>query len=722
MVANIKKTDTQTPLGQLAVYGVTQTAIPRDPRDTSGQIPTYSATIANTVGDSKTLIGEHVTLEDWTGTVIDGTVTQVSKGGQSGISQLDSTSIFSKINTDQTTLPIVVDETQFNPGEAVFRHWLLKCGISEYRIDGTLLHYIAPSNWSPSDWVGTGGAPTYDLSSWGYSANSVPQWKWVGSDTDSSAMYTATTGTYMNPLEVNPVQGIVLGGSFQYPVAAQEFRVSTNILSTGANVVYTLRRATNTWSLVEKIGSAAETILATANWTRTQNAPMWVFCQINANVSDPTKIDVMFRFMEKDTVTGAQYTTDSAVTTGVVSLLRNRPRPFQLNRLGVLRGFIANQPTLQTAYPNAQIQVSLASGSTYKAQKHTAYTPGFTGNVWDKIREYCSIFDIDVFLQNGLITFRDKDALGFDGTNYIPMSPISKEAFIEQANNRESAKYVQVDFGAPIVDSNGVNNNLIWKADSVYSLNQGELQVQTVQTNASFASVSQPVMVTGVPVPYTLSTGAYVVTGADGFIVDPTWWANNGGSLVVAPTKNSGELTITMQAPSVSTTRAPYRISEGVADRPAIYVRGQGIKFDTNITSVVSATGAANAAAEIGTNFKSTFVTSKLIATNVCAKLAVAYGNSESYATFNVKRAEYVPGVDKTPVGHSIYYNGSAYRVTQQTTDHAGFTINRADRNNTLRIINGEYWTGKTIHDWNILFGGKKLRTVNVAPLPHYES
>lgn len=720
MVANIKRTATQTPIGSLATYAVTQTATPRDPRDTSGQIPTFSATMADTSGDSKTLIGEGVTLEDWTGTVLDGTVTQVVKGAESGLSQLDTASIFSKINTEQTTFPIVVDETYYNPGEAVFRHWLLKCGIPEYRIEGTLLHYITPSRWSPSDWVG-GTAPTYDLSSWGYAADSIPQWKWNGSDTDTSAIYVPTTGTYMNPIQVNPVQGIVLGGSFQHPVNAQEFRVSTNIASVG-NIVYTLRRATNTYTLVEKIGAAAETVLATTSWTHTQNAPYWVFCQIKANAATPTKIDVMFRFMEKDTVTGQQYTTDSSVTVGVVSQLTSQPLPFQLNRLTVLHGFIARQPTLQTVYPDAQVIVNLSSGSNYKYQKHCTYTPGFTGNVWDKIREYCAIFDIDVALQNGQIIFSDKDARTFDGTNYIPLGPISKAAFVEQVNNRESAKYVQVDYSLPVKDALGVNNSLIWKADSVYSLNQGELQVQTVQTNASFASLTQPVMVTGVPVPYTLSTGAYVVTGNDGFIVDPQWWSDNGGSLKVEPTKTAGEIKITMQAPSIDTSRAPYRISEGVADRPAIYVRGQGFQSDKNVTSMVSATGAANPSQETASAFKSPFTANKLVAANVCAKLAVAYGTSESYANFHVKRTEYTPGTNKTPLGQSIYFNGSVYRVIQQTVEPAGITVTKADRNNTLRIINGEYWTGKTIAQWNALFGGKKIRTVNVAPLPHYES
>src|SRR4030095_2341455 len=142
---------------------------------------------------------------------------------------------------------------------------------------------------------------------------------------------------------------------------------------------------------------------------------------------------------------------------------------------------------------------------------------------------------------------------------FIPANNWKKSQLVEKIQARDDARSVEIVYRER---KNTSNLSLMWKADSVYSLDKGETKVETIQTDSTFTYVTQPIPVSGVPVPYTWSYSSYVITGNDGYIVDPQWWLDNGGSVKVEMTEKSGEVKVTMQAPPVDTVRAPYRLSE----------------------------------------------------------------------------------------------------------------------------------------------------------------
>lgn len=729
---SLKRTDTDALVGELSNYSVRSTATPINPTDSSGQIPTFGAAVTDIQGDPKSLVGSDVSLRDWTGfyyydreggEVTRGRVTSVSKG-TSGLTQIDASTIFEKLNSEQTTMPIMQGDTLTYPAYEALEHWCLMAGVPKYSVEGNLRHYISST------------------SSVGYMADSTYKWRYAGPPTNYKSYITTqgSLGGYAPTLDINPSQGLTFGVLFENFVVS-EYRINAFLPHIQQNVNYTVRRVDNTYSLLEKVGTGANTVLKT--WTQATSTvnPPFLFVQINANAADSTKIDVKFRLLEFNHITQQSVYVDSTTTTHT-STLRRRPQPYIMDMgydTSIIGGravgdygaptvaFITEDPTLQAAYPQYQININLFTEFPPPASdlnKLPDFIPGFTDNVWDKIREFCAIFDIDIFFRNDSISFRARNSLRTpSGGGFIPAPLMKKGSVAEKMQDRETARTVEVNYYERLPGAD--NFDVMYKADSVFSLDKGETRIELVSTNNTFVFLNQPVPVSGVPVPYTSAFGSYVVTGNDGYIVDPQWWKDNGGSITVNTTGVQGEIEIKMQAPSIDTVRAPYRISEGVADRPALYIVGYGLPLKEPVAKKFY-TGNSKASQEVGAKLDSKFVTKPLIAANAGHRLASEYGSGEASIVFAENRADYDERSDSakpaSPLNESVYHNGSYYRVVDQTITPRAIQVGEAKTFNPISVLNGEFAEGKTIADWNTLHDGKTIANVNVAPLPYYES
>lgn len=728
MTASLTKADgTFTPVGTLASYSLSHSAIPIDPRDTSGQIPNYNAVITDVAGDPKSLIGSDVALEDWTGTSSIGRVVSVSSSQSNRVS-IDANTIFERLNTEQTTLPVVYSEVAgVDSVREALEQWMLMCGIPGQKLEGNLLHYLD-------------GYSAGKLFSYGYIADSISKFRFYGPP-DSFFKYVPSATTYTNPIEVNPTQSVIIGGGFKLDTTLSETKINAVLQRNNTTVVYKLRRNGNVYTLREKVGSAAETVLATRTWTPSNTSYIfYVFALVKANATTG-KVDITFRMMEMQDVTLETVYSDTT-TTAVTSTLRQRPKVLSVE-LGwdstLTAGhtfyatpasyFLIEAPVIQKTFPAPNYWINTAesiTGDEYK-QKMPFKIPGFTGNVWEKMRELCALLDLDMYFEKDQIVIRYRSARRetlYDHV-FIPALDIPKSAVRESVEDRETARSVEVLYRELSGSGFDFSNTLLWKADSVYTLAQGETKEEIIQTDSSFVFLHQPIVVGGVPVPYTYGFSSYVITGNDGYIVDPQWWISNGGSIKVENTGISGEFKLIMQAPAISTVRAPYRVSEGAADRPALYVKGYGMKF--NEPEVLkSYTGAKDAAQDVGVKFDSIFITKKLMAQNTAQKLAAVFGTATSNIALNINQADVQAPTSSadplTPLADSVYWKGSYYRIGDESITHGAITVSKANRFNTLRVLNGEFATGKTVADWNALHAGKTIQQVNVAPLPQYES
>ena len=729
MTESLTKADgTNTPIGTLANYSLTHTATPVDPRDSTGQIPTFNATVTDPQVDTKGIVGTDITLEDWTGTVSTGRAVATNRNAKSGAVSIDSNTVFERLNTTQTTLPIIYSELAdgVDPVYEALNHWMLMAGVPKHRLDGNLLHYI------DSEYIGT--------SSYGYIADSISKFRFSGPPAEYNK-FVPSAEKYTNPIDVNQSQSVTIGGRFYTSRTLSEARIKAHLNYSDVPVYYSLRRNGTTWTLREQVGLNAETVLLTATHTPTgQEDQLYVFAQVRAHPTVSTQVNITLRIMERNTI-GLTSIFDTTVS-GVESTLRRRPRPYEVE-VGyppLLVGthtdygrpaayFMLQKPVMQDKYPEDYFY--LATGiyedfAEWKA-KMPYKIPGFTGNVWEKMREFCSLCELDVGFEEDIIVVRprkDKRETLYDN-DFIPALNVNKSNLSESFSEREPARSVEVLWRTMEGSENDYANTLIWKADSVYTLEKGETREEIIQTDASFVYLHPPVIVSGVPVPYTSAFSSYVITGADGFIVSPQWWLDNGGSIKAYNTANSGEIKLVMQAPSVDTTRAPYRVSEGAADRPAIYIKGYGMKMTAPKTVKVY-TGADGASQDVGVTFDSIFVTKKLMAFNAGHKLAVTYGSASSTIRFNISKADQPAPQDSddplTPLADCVYWGGSYYRIADESTTPRAILVNKADQFNTIRVVNGEFATGKTIADWNTLHAGKLLRDTNAAPLPRYVS
>lgn len=723
MAESLVFTDSQQPVGSLADYNISASAVPQDPSSSQGQLPTFSVTATDLQGSAKALPDSDVTLTDWLGEAqfstmphtISGRVAAMSNGS-SGLVSLDVSTFFERLNTEQTTYPILDLETTNTPAATALEHWLLMARIPSNNVGGNILHFIGA--YSP----------------YGLAEDSSKVWRSVGDDGSGNGYinyalntpYYPTAGAYVpaQPLNVNLSQGVVLGMSKGYQSKVTGFLNDTNEV-----VTYTLKASGSTWEFKEKVGSGSEVTKLTATGVTT-DAAAYGMLLINANASDATKVDLTLRVYTYTQSVYAGYITSYTdyTATGVTSSIRRRPTPYLLSKgfdpadpngkPAPANFFLLQEKTLQQQYPLPQASVSVPADA-----KLPLDIPGFTGNVWENLNTFCSMFDLDIDIASG-ITIGPR-SLKLQNTNdprdFIPAKPFTKAGISERLSKREGARAVEVKYRTN--KGNSSNNGVMYKATEVFSLEKGETKVETVQTDNTFAYVESPIPVSGVPVPYTSAYGSYVVTGNDGFIVDPQWWIDNGGSIRAEMTGVSGEIKITMQAPAVDTVRAPYRISEGVADRPALYIWGHGLVLSEPVTKKIY-TGNPKASQEIGTTFDSPFTMSALIAQNVGLKIAEKYSSMDNLLTFSVPKDVnlFIGGNTVMPLGNYVYWDGSYYRVAQQTIGPKVISITDAQDANTIAVVNGEFSEEKTIADWNNLHLGKLIKDTNTAPLPKYES
>jgi hypothetical protein len=714
---------------------MSKSAVPLDPREGSGQVPTFSANITDFDGKVRKLSGTQVTLRDWTGSDTTGTIAQVNSS-QPTRAALDVNTVFERLNTEQTVYPMMTATYNGQTGntvtpEHVLRQWCMMAGVTPLRVPDRLLHYVHAGS----------GADCY-----GYAADSpVPwsllsrEWNFLSNSSMTFRSADVAGGVKFPSLHVNQNDSLIFGGLIPGASLAATLWFQFDISAVGyGSVIFTVaRNADGTWTLREQsLPEDSNIYVITWEQTFTYAPASDVFVALKVSV-DPTnsaKIIPTLRLIEQQS--GASVYHDFTGTSVTSNLLYN-PVPYEISLYpGVSpagtaydrpsMAFISSSNSLPTGFPVEQV---IFDGGVTGASPMSA-CPGFTDNLWNRVREFCSIYEIEYDLVGGAIVFKDRSRVTKDDAgNFIPAHVLRTSAPSSETQARERARRVEVVWSQPTSTPNDFYwSKMIWKADSVYSVNKGETLVETIQSNASFTAVWDPVPVSGEPVPYDLDHGTYVVTGNDGYIVDPQWWTDNGGSITANPTGKAGEFKLTIQAPAIDTVRAPYRISEGQADRPALYIFADGIPFEQK--KMQSYTGDGTAAQDIGVSYAAPFITDELTARNTAHKLACSFSGSSSTISFDISRADMLVTqksdgsfaaphtYEALPLGDNVRWDGSYFRVLDLSLGPSGYNVTKAEMNNTIGVINNEVTREMSIADWNTYHGDSPIREANLCPIP----
>lgn len=346
---------------------------------------------------------------------------------------------------------------------------------------------------------------------------------------------------------------------------------------------------------------------------------------------------------------------------------------------------------------------------------------GWQGNVWEHLKMLCAGVSASDTEYIPMEMFIELDSLNFRIAKNRLISPIENASSIAtEIDAFDAAQKIEFTTYKTEYKQNAVITEQENRADEILGIQNvtindqmqveaGETVIKRFTINASLESVNQPVNVAAITsLPYTGTTGEYVVVGSDDLPVLPAQWLGEGGKLEVSLTENPNEIQITLIAPpldeiansSGGTTLAPYKIgveSSGSTTYPALWITGTGVFYKERIQSV--RTGAP---AEYAPEVNAPSVTNPFINNDFDLSrsiIAAAQRNCGPKITVTIENpADAKFGLT---VGSMFYYEQNKYRVESVNFSQNGATITGIacapiSEFNTI-------WTGATFEDFTAL-------------------
>lgn len=706
-----KSSTSHAKLGDIASYSISTSAIPIDTGDSAGSIPTINATFTDGE-DVEYLIGENFSLSNPSIGEYDGRIVSVGQSARSNQYSLDVHNIMTRLNTEHRLYPLA-DFQGIQSGWLpcyALEYWTQQCGIFQNDVPGDVLFYQSQ--------FGHYGAWAKDITRPLKSALSGPG-PFTANDyldgvanvfpRNSEALISfpgkskiSDMGSYLPVLIPTDGSVMVFSGSALLGGTDRQGDIIWKMLDP-ANKVRQLKvscHSSNGFTLSTSLDGITFTTLSTipapAGGTYT------FFVGLSRSGTTTT-----FTFKVLDRITSEPVGGTSVIASGgsyfygslaLTHVSYKSPDTGSGSNLLYADVFISHMDSMPTVAP--QTQKALTPGI-----KTTSFLIGFSGNVWEHIKQYCSIYHLDVNYRNGKLTVEPRQKDIKTGASLSELS--TKVTDREQARHVEVINYQHTPTGS--------NARVLWQADSVYQVAVGEVQEFTIQTDHSIMETRNPICVSGItPYPYTGSTGQYVVTGSDGYIVSPTFWADQGGSITTDITDNEGEIKIIIKGPDYDSARAPYRISEGDAGRPALYVTGVGVLSDPVTLKVP--TGKSRAAKDVGTTIDSPFIGNPKHAYDAAVRAAKAYATPD----VSVSVSEPV-GYDQTsklgtiPAGSLVKLQGNILRVNNVNQSHTSLSGEAAQHNTIYQLKRS--FSGQTIEDMNTYYASKPIGKVNLKPM-----
>lgn len=711
----IKSSSNVSKLGDLSTYNISTSATPYDTADSSGAIPTVSVTMADGE-ETDYLIGETLTIENQAVGKYAGEIVDVGSASNSGRYTMSAETLLSRLNSEQRLYPSPskTAPTNYMP-IGTLDYWSQECGVFYDDVPGDVLYY--QSNFFHFFAFAKGATKPVRGINYGTGVGAGEE---ITSGNVLGDRIVANFGKNRS-LTVDFPKDAPLPVLIPAPTDSKVLVLSSGILNQGTG-----RKATITWNFTtpDKKPLAIRVTIDNAAGMSYQINDAGVFNEV---ASIPGAINGNYRVhlaVTSATATTTRFTFRTISDTGVIldaltnTILNNIKGNLSLTKIvytGADQGsgnqmlhwgdYIAIMDAMPTTRPVSQ---KFLTPGTKPAQTFV----GFSGNVWENIKAYCSIYHLDVSYTGGKLT------IGPRQTETTPLAGLG--TLSKRISKRDQARFVEVvcQNSKPTLSSNGlvVVPAVMWKADTVYQVAVGETQEFLVQTDHSILDLQQPVAVSGIlPFPYKTGTGQYVVTGSDGYIVSPTFWRDQGGKITVETTANEGEIKVIIKGPDFDSVRAPYRISEGDAGRPALYITGQGVINEPQTLKV--STGNTKAAKEVGVTLESPFIADLTLAYDAAARAARKFATPD--VTVSISEAlgyDATSDLGQRPAGQLIKRDGNILRITDTSQTPAALS-GTAVQHNTIKQVKKSFGAGNTIGQSKAYYAGKTIGQVNLKPL-----
>lgn len=690
-----------TPLGKLVSFNVSTSAVPLNPAEGSGATPSVNIGYVKGI-DPEYAIGETNVLSHGAVGTYDGEIVRLSLPEGSDVASVSQDTLLTLLNTDLHLFPFIDAAPSTWTAARAIEYWSQQCAVFYDKVPGDCIAYAS----------GYGHTASYGAS-------------------NTARFYEKLTGgttstTVLNNRSVKNLGSAVTGTTAFHELEDGSVAVSVPknrklVASIGLGLRGTGRTTTVSWNMLDA-KDVPHTVSISATSAGLITASLGGVPVSSTSVSPNADYRITFSIekLSSTAVVGKLTVhTDDLAGTGTLEYASNAtvasyalPAVMYLSSIthvsaGGSGAEMLRWGTYLTVAESHPLELPIVQKVLGQTGKNFGFVSGFEGNVWALLNEFCAIARLDVSFLDGQLQVTPRNT-----TFSAPVGNFSR--FSRDAERREKYKQVAVVNKQSVANTTGTA--VLWRADSVFQVAAREIFETTVQTGHSILSVVNPVAVDGIlPFPYTVGAGQYVVTGADGYIIAPAWWNDNGGLVEVSLTGKEGEIAIKITAPALDTVRAPYRISEGEADRPALYVSGSGILNDSKEVHV--GTGAKNAREGFDNVFESPFIAGVMETYDTAAQMAAQYSSSVADVTFEIPNDFYTPSrFGQYPAGTRFTDGKRNYRIMSASQTHSKVSGN-AVPHTTIGDYVASYPPGATIADEKARHTGATIKQFNIKPL-----
>lgn len=329
--------------------------------------------------------------------------------------------------------------------------------------------------------------------------------------------------------------------------------------------------------------------------------------------------------------------------------------------------------------------------------------PGWTGNVWKYLKDFCAAVRGEIALVDDVVILRQPR------TRTIPVESIKGPAL--SVDSTLSAQFVQVYN----YNSRWGNSEVAYSPETVYQVEAGTVSISEVTIPHFIDSVNTPVAVDNFSPAYTTGEGQYSVVDSQGLRVDARWWRENGGKVeveIIDP--NTLRITITGARLSPEAYMGPFRLGRDAGDIiPALDITGTGVFLDKQPVRIRTGVSAEQTSVVEGSIIDNIFLSN--------ADLAYTRGlDAAANAAGPVVKFSGVLGYDILVSGQAfgivagsrIQYADNIFRITSATYTSAGLAF---EATADMVFSDAVDLYSFTFSEFNVTYGGFTFAMFNAA-------
>lgn len=336
--------------------------------------------------------------------------------------------------------------------------------------------------------------------------------------------------------------------------------------------------------------------------------------------------------------------------------------------------------------------------------------PGWSGNVWDNLKQLCAVQKIEVALVGNRIVFRHLRTTTHNLDRTVTQS--------WDVNSQNTARQIQIYYYNHKYTTRGEVYPVIGDEPSTYQVDAGEVMTFSVQMQASLLTVEQPVATEFVQNrPYPNTSGVYSVVGNDNLPIKPAQWTANGGSVRVAIDEvDSSILHVTITGAS-DTTYAPYRIAMSSGNHyNSLHITGTGVFWDKKLLTLDTGASTAVTGEAVGTVVDVPYVSTLSQAYDMGLRIAQRYAGPTYTLASNLVPAQ---SPQTLPLGNTagarVLLDDVSFRVDSATINPETIAFD-ASLDTTFADFSNK-WLGASFADFNTQFAGKTFKDFTLIPL-----